>query len=206
MDVLNQVWAIIFHARWVRELVLVELIILVLFLYVRRFRAYAQNSAGRTRVTKLSKTIGRTRIVLFALVLIFAGTLVYDRVLPHWGMGAEEARIGKKATMVQAEKSAASSSSSESTSASKLPAAKSSSKKPAAVASSIKAANTGSMNSEQAVSLISRYYGDGATYHFITKTVDANGVTVYQVGRFDSDGTLKNLYYVHKDGNFDIAY
>lgn len=193
---------------WLRELFIVLLILITLVIFYRRYVFYARQKAGdpRRRRSHLDNTVFYTRWALIVLGIVLVGTVAYDRVLPHWGLGASTT-VAEKAPVKQAKKAAATSST-QATSAKKV--TKTKQKK-----TTKKTKKAKKITARRAVAIVQDYYENNpstvddtssVTYDFIQKTRDENGSLIYEIGGYDANQQQIHDYEVHQDGKFDVSY
>lgn len=98
------------HNLLVRELALVAVLVIVLISFYIRYTHAAHKEFVRTRERRMALVVRSARRQLAVVLVLLAAVLVYDRVLPHWGIGASAARQSATSS-VKHEKIAVSSSS-----------------------------------------------------------------------------------------------
>ncbi len=84
--------ASLLHNMLLRELALVGVLVIVLIIFYIRFRAAGKKEYVRTRERRLAQVVSSARKQLIVVLILLAGVLVYDRVLPHFGIGAQAAQ------------------------------------------------------------------------------------------------------------------
>ncbi|WP_125707253.1 hypothetical protein [Lacticaseibacillus porcinae] len=84
--------ASLLHNMLLRELVLVALLVIVLISFYIRFRAAGKKEYVRTRERRLAQVVSSARKQIIVVLVLLAAVLVYDRVLPHFGIGAQAAQ------------------------------------------------------------------------------------------------------------------
>lgn len=143
------------HNMLFREVLLGVVVLLVLISFYVRYRSAAHRQYVRTRERRMALVVRSARRQLVAALVLLAAVLVYDRVLPHFGMGAQaQATAASSSVVKQAPKQ---------TQKKRLKNAKSVSKQAASVsasaslaaASSAKASSTQAASSAQAASAAS---------------------------------------------------
>lgn len=202
---------------WLRELFIVLLIVITLAIFYRRYVFYARQKTGdpRRRRSHLDNTVFFTRWVLIALVLVLVGTVTYDRILPHWGLGAKTTTVAEKTPVKQVKKTKAAASSQ--SSAKKTSTTDSSTTKKTKTVKKAKKSTkkTKNVTAQHAVAIVQDYYENNpstvddtssVTYDFIQETRDANGSLVYDIGGYDANQQQIHDYEVHQDGKFDVNY
>ncbi|WP_288761875.1 hypothetical protein [uncultured Lacticaseibacillus sp.] len=93
-----------FHNMLLREIALVVLMVWVIIRFYHEYMRAANSRSDRVRRFGTRNIVLYTRKVLLALAIIFALVMVYDRVLPHWGIGAEQALTGSDAIVTSSSK------------------------------------------------------------------------------------------------------
>jgi cytoskeletal protein RodZ len=199
------------HNMLLRELVLVALILMLLIRFYFQYVNAATRKIERIRRRRTRQTLVNTRIALTILVVALLAVLAYDRLLPHFGYGAQAARVSQTSAHSSIAKISVSSSSTS---------AKTSSSRSSQAASSTTTSSSSSteITAKRAVAIVKSYYSkhpndSGAnvdSYSYVEKGTDDSGAPVFEVGGFvtnqDGSSSQQHLYYVHKDGKFDIAY
>lgn len=75
----------------VRELAVGLLLIIVLVSFYIRYAKASHRRYERTRERRMAMVVRSARRQLVVVLLLLVAVLVYDRVLPHWGLGASQA-------------------------------------------------------------------------------------------------------------------
>lgn len=210
-SVVSQAWQFIFrHMLLPVTLWIVFFIVLILYVFYRKYLRYAQIRNLRRRKYRLRHLIVSTRWVLLFMILLLVGTLTYGHSVKQTDVNAQVqvATVKKKTTPKIASKSIKNSSKSKSTKKS------TSSKQASNKSTSSKAEG---VTAERSVAIVKGYYeshpDDQAAvakeYRFLKKTTDKFDSQVFLVGGFNDTGTTSDPiheYQVHLDGKFDILY
>ncbi|MCI2032925.1 MAG: hypothetical protein LKJ69_05925 [Lactobacillus sp.] len=85
----------------VRELAVGLLLVIVLISFYIRYAKAAHRQYERTREHRMAMVIRSARRQLVVVLILLIGVLVYDRVLPHWGVGARTAPVVESTTSSQ---------------------------------------------------------------------------------------------------------
>ncbi|KRM87065.1 hypothetical protein [Lacticaseibacillus thailandensis] len=222
-----------FHNMLFREIIIVVLMVWVLFRFYHEYMRAANSHSDRIRRFGTRNIVIFTRKVLVTLLLVLVLVLAYDRVLPHWGIGAEQALAARKADRANSQSQAASlqrvsRSSSKATSSKRVSSKVSHSsqtkqsshksktrrsrKQVAKRSSSSQNLNRGSK--QTAVAIVQRYFkkhpdeksSDIDTFKYAGKTTAYERVA-YQVGGYAKGNTkMLHLFYVYKDGRIATVY
>ena len=96
--------ASLLHNMLLRELVLVGLLVIVLISFYLRFHAAGKKKYVRTRERRLAHVVSSARKQIVVVLVLLAGVLVYDRVLPIFGMGAQAAQTAVSSSQSQPKK------------------------------------------------------------------------------------------------------
>ncbi|MFD1484256.1 hypothetical protein ACFQ5J_03300 [Lacticaseibacillus baoqingensis] len=199
--------ATLLHNMLLRELVLAALILLLLIRFYFKYVNAATRKNERIRRRRTRQTIVNTRILLLVLGVALVGVLAYDRVLPHFGYGAQAAQTTASSARSSVAKISVSA---------QATSQKSSSEKASSVTAS--SSSSAPVTEKRAVAIVKHYYkehpndsgADVDSFSFVQKGTDSAGAPVFEVGGYinNQDGSTaqQHLYYVHKDGKFDIAY
>jgi ABC-type Fe3+ transport system permease subunit len=87
-----------------RELALVVVLVIVLISFYIRFRAAGKKEYVRTRERRLAQVVSSARKQMIVVLVLLAAVLVYDRVLPHFGIGAQAAQTATSSHCLNAKK------------------------------------------------------------------------------------------------------
>lgn len=96
--------ASLLHNMLLRELALVVVLVIVLISFYIRYRAAVNKEYVRTRERRLAQVVSSARKQLIVVLVLLAGVLVYDRVLPHFGIGAQAAQTATTSQTTKAKK------------------------------------------------------------------------------------------------------
>lgn len=164
-------------STWFREFLIVLLIIILLIHFYYHFVATAKRAGARSRPRRLHSIIMHTRILLAALVLLLICTTVYDHVI----LTKQETKQTDSSSITVSHKT--------------------------------RHVSKKQKNNQHAVEIVKGYYHKNPNekkshvhnYKYVGRGTD-NDVSIIKVGGYNSAGTLEHMFYVHKDGMFDVAY